>query len=217
MSDSDENRTESPEPPRSRTVGVGLPLVALILPVLAGCVLLFVTSIGLGLAISGATVIGTWLLLAIDAHRLGKIDRRGRKRESAGVLLLEMCLLWIAFYPLTFYRRRHFGGPNLTIPAILVALFFTFFPILRAMLTPPDLPACTSQDVVRVLERLIRGMPIGTKVKSIDGHREVSYDLRANRRQGQCVVHTDDEDIVVNFTVEWLDRDKGQFMVKITQ
>lgn len=120
MSASDENRTESPAPPRSGRLGVGLVAVALILPVLAGVVLLFVASFGLALAISAATVLVSSILVAIDARRLGNVDLMGRQRESAGVLFLGMCLLWIIVYPLAFFRRRHFGGPNLAIPAILL-------------------------------------------------------------------------------------------------
>jgi predicted secreted Zn-dependent protease len=79
---------------------------------------------------------------------------------------------------------------------------------------PPDLPSCTSPEVVRLLEQVIRGTPVGASAKSIDGHRELSYDRDADVRQGQCVVHTDAGDLDVKYLVEWLDRDKGQFMVR---
>src|SRR5262245_30761905 len=109
MSDGDENLSEAPEPLRSPRIGPALPVAALILPVVAGSVLLFVTSFGLVLAISAATVVGSSLLMAIDASRLGRTDLKGRRRESPAVLFLGMCLLWIVVYPLAFFRRRHFG------------------------------------------------------------------------------------------------------------
>ena len=215
MSDGEENRTESAELPRPRHVGIGLAVVALVLPVLSGGVLLFVTSFGSALEISVGTVLVSSLLLAIDAGRLGRIDLKGRQQGSAVVLFFGMCLVWIVAYPIAYFRRRHFGGPNLGIPAILVALFFVGAPFLQAVLVPPDLPACDSREVGQVLHQIIRGTPVGVQARSIDGHREVSYDRVANRRHGQCVVHTAGGDIVVNYNVEWRDRDKGLFEVQI--
>jgi hypothetical protein len=215
MADNDENLTECRETPDPDEVGIGHAVVALILPLLAGGVLLFVTSLGLALVISGSTVLVSSILLGLDARHLGNIDPSGRRRMSADFLFVMMLLLWLVFYPLAFFRRRHFGGPNLAIPAILVALFFGFGPALRWMLIPPGLPSCTSQEVVQLLEQLIHGMPVGATVKSIDGHRDVGYDREANCRQGQCVMHTNGADIVVNYRVEWRDRDKRQFQVRI--
>ncbi len=215
MSDGDESLIESPEPPRPPQIGLALPVAALVLPVVAGCVLLFGTSFGMALAISAVAVAGSSLLMAIDAARLGRMDLKGRQRESAGLLFLGMCLLWIVVYPLAFLRRRQFGGPRLAIPALLVALFFVGGPLLRAVLISPDLPACDSREVVPLLEQVIRSTTAGAKARSIDGHREVSYDQGAGRRQGQCVVHTEGGDIVVNYLVQWRDRDKALFEVHV--
>ena len=214
-SDEEESRTEPPEPPRPRDVGVGLVVAALALPVLAGGVLLFVTSFALSLAISGGTVLVSALLLAIDASRLGRIDLKGRQAESAVILFVGMCLLWIVVYPIAFFRRKRFEGPNLGVPAILVTLFFVGGPILRAVLVAPDLPGCDSREVVQLLDQVIRGTPVGAKARSIDGHCEVSHDQVTDRRQGQCVVHTDGGEVTVNYLVQWRDRDKGLFEVLI--
>jgi hypothetical protein len=215
MSDGDQILSELPEPPRPPRTGLALPVAALILPIVAGSVLLFVTSFAPALAISAATVLGSSLLLAIDAGRLGRTDLKGRRRESATLLFLGMCLLWIVVYPLAFFRRRHFGGPNLAIPALLVALFFVGGPLLRAVLVPPSLPACDSPEVMQLLDQALRGTAAGSKVQRIDGHREIGYDRVADRRQGQCVVHTVGGDLVVNYLVQWRDRDRGLFEVRI--
>jgi hypothetical protein len=164
---------------------------------------------------SAVAVVGSSLLMAIDAGRLGQTDLRGRQRESAGLLFLGMCLLWIVFYPLAFSQRRHFGGPALAIPALLVALFFAGSPFLRVLLVPPGLPDCDSREVVQLLDQVIRSTPVGSKAGAIDGHHEVSYEPVADRRQGRCVVHTGGGDIVVNYLVQWRDRDKGLFEVHI--
>ena len=204
---------ETPHPQEMETE-IGFAIASLGVPLLSGCILLFVTSFAPILAISVVTVIVSSALLAIDAGRLGNIDLKGRKRESALWLLLSM---WIIGYPFAFFRRKHFGGPNLGIPSILIALFFVGAPILRAILVPPSLPACNSREVVQLLEQVIRSNPTGAKARSVDGHREVSYDKSMDRRLGQCVMHTDVADIVINFLVQWRDRDKGQFEIQIKQ
>ena len=208
-------RSEPAEPRSSSHTGVGLVAAALILPVLAGTALFFVTSFALALGISAATVIASAALVAMDARRLGNVDQTGRVRESAGLLFVGMVLLWIVVYPLAFFRRRHFGGPNLAIPAVVVAVFFAVGPVLYSVLVPPGLPSCTSPEVVQLLDQVIRGTPAGASAKTIDGHQELSYDRDVDVRHGQCVVHTDGGDIDVKYLVEWLDREKGQFAVRI--
>jgi len=234
MCDNDENGIDSVDlsdlrgPPR---IGLGLPVVALILPVVAGSILLFSTSFVFALAISGATVVVSSLLLAIDAGRLGKIDLKGKRRESAPLLFVAMCALWIVVYPLVFFRRRHFGGPNLGVWAILVAIFFGGGPIARAILIQgglpafdspeaiglvrPTLPACGSPEAVRLFEQALHCTPLGAEARSIDGHRELAYDRRAERRQCQCLVHTDGGEIVVDYVVQWRDRDNSLFEIRI--
>ncbi len=215
MSEIDEFFTESPAPKPSRRVGNGLVAVALILPVIAAVVLMFVTSFGLALAISGATVVLSSVLVALDAHRLENVDLTGRTRESAIILFLGMCALWIGVYPYAFFRRRKFGGPDLFVPSLLVAVFFLVGPVLRAILVPPGLPSCTSREVVNLLEEIIHKTPIGARAKSIDGHIELSYDRAADRRTGQCVAHLDGKDVVVNYIVQWRDRKQNLFEVRI--
>jgi hypothetical protein len=87
--------------------------------------------------------------------------------------------------------------------------------LFEVLLPPPKLPSCTSAKVVQLLERTIRATPIGAQVRSIDGHREVSYDEATDSRRGQCVVHTDKAKAVVNYIVRWRDRDKRRFEVGI--
>jgi hypothetical protein len=214
MSAGEENLTESPATPRTARADIGLAAAALILPVLAGILLFFVTSFVPAFAVSTATVLITAILLAIDAHRLPKVNPTAVNPDSPWLLFFGMILLWIAFYPYTFFRRKRFGGPNLTIPSILVALFFLLGPLARTLLVPPGLPACTSPEVVQVLDRAIHQIPLGTQVKSIDGHREISYDRANDRRRGECVLHTGAEDIVVEFVVGWRDRARAEFEVR---
>jgi hypothetical protein len=216
MSDWEESFTEFPPEPRPpQQIGIGLAVAALVLPLLTGCVLFFVTDLVSSMALSGATVLVTALLLSIDAGRLGSVDLEGQPRISAGALFFGMVLLWIVFYPFAFFRRSHFGGPNLGVPSILVALFFVGVPMLPALLIPPTLPACDSREVVQLLDQMIRGTPLGKISKSIDGHHEIGTDPKGNRRNGECVAHTHNADIVVKYVVEWKDRANGQYQVRI--
>jgi hypothetical protein len=68
--------------------------------------------------------------------------------------------------------------------------------------------------VVQLLEQVIRGTPGGASAKSVDGHEELGYDRDADVRRGRCVVHTDAGDLDVKYLVEWLDREKGQIVVR---
>jgi serine/threonine-protein kinase len=82
-------------------------------------------------------------------------------------------------------------------------------------ISPLELPSCTSQEVVKTLEQILRGTPLGSSALTIDGHREISYDAARGRREGQCTIHRREEVTTVHFSVEWLDRAKGQFIVRI--
>jgi hypothetical protein len=70
---------------------------------------------------------------------------------------------------------------------------------------------------VQLLEKVIRGTPEGAKATSIGGHREIRYDRAQDRRTGQCVVRLNGEDVVVEYIVEWRDREAGQFEVLIPE
>ena len=217
MSDVDAIHIESTDPPAMPRSGLGLVSVALILPIISGVLLCFVTSFPIALGISVVMVFTTAALVAIDASRLGKVDLKGQGRENAGLLFVGMLALWIIVYPLAFFRRRSFGGPNLGFLALVVAAFFSGGPFLCSILRPPRLPSCSSSEVARLLEQVIRSTPVGAKLKSIEGHHELSYDREANVRHGECVAHTNAGDIPVKFIVEWQDQKRGQFQVRLPE
>jgi hypothetical protein len=165
MSDGHENLIESPEPPQPPQIGLALPVAALVLPVVAGCAfLLFVGSFGLALPISAVVVVGSSLLMAIDAARLGQTNSKAALSLFLGMCLvgtvvlslaflfginqtdLEAALswflggslaLWTILYTVAFFQRKQFRGPSLAIPALLVALFFVGCLFIRGVLSSP--------------------------------------------------------------------------------
>jgi hypothetical protein len=128
-------------------------------------------------------------------------------------------LLWIVCYPVAFFRRRHFGRPNLGPLAVLVAGFFVAVPFVqqytRFGLVGTGPPTCTSREVVGMLDDIIRKSPGGHSVQAITDHREIGYDPVAQVRKGQCLVRTQDETIPVTYTVKLLNRSTGIFQVEV--
>jgi hypothetical protein len=201
--------------------GETLAVLALLLPVVAQGLILACRfdSPGLELALSWGTVAVTALLLAVDAALLGTTDLHGTQRSSPGALFLGMFLLWIVCYPVTFFRRRHFGRPNLGPLALLVAAFFVGAPFLHNLarfgIAGDGVPTCTSREVVGMVNDIIRQSTVGPSVQSISDHREISYDPANQIRKGQCRVRTPTETITATYTVKMLDRSAGTFWVEV--
>lgn len=89
--------------------------------------------------------------------------------------------------------------------------------LFRVRTIPTEVPSCTNADVMKLLEQLIRDSLEGLTLESVDSHRERSFDRVANVRHGECVAHTNMEDIPVYFIIEWQDREKGLFQVRIVE
>lgn len=218
---SEHDDSSPPEPyemplvqPASQPVGPALALVALILPLIAGVAHCFVTTWPVSLAIALTTVILTATLLTIDAFRLGVIDRKGNRREHPILLFVAMVAIWILGYPVTYFRRGYFAGPPLGLLSIVVALFFIGAPLARALLAPAELPSCTNPQVTELVDRLIRGAPIGPSVKSIGDYREVRIDPETKQRYGECKARTATDELTVQYVVEWMNRDKREIRVR---
>jgi hypothetical protein len=209
---------ESAEPlvvlPVHPRTGPSLALTALLLPVIAGVGLCFVDSLIPSIAISGGTIILTAVLLSLDAYRLGERDKAGKRRESPVLLFVAMIVIWVLGYPITYFRRRHFGGPPLGLLSIAAALFFVAAPITCAILAGPELPSCTSPEVTRAVERIIRGSPLGGSVQSVSDFREISFDRDANRRTGECKVRTNLEETSARYVVERSGDSRREIMVR---
>jgi hypothetical protein len=175
--------------------------------------------LGIGLALGYGTVAATALALAVDAAMLGSVDLQGKQRIGPGVLFVGMLLLWIVFYPVAFFRRRHFGRPNLGPLAILVAVFFVGAPFVQEFMRSGSvggvLPSCTSREVVNMVDDMIRKSAIGPTVQSISDHREISFDALAQIRKGQCLVKTQTKTIKVTYSVKLVDRIIGTYQVDV--
>ena len=218
---------DSPEPAwadakiRRSDHGETLAVLALLLPVVAIAVTFawHFNSLGIELAIGWGTVGVTALLMAIDAAFLGRVDLGGTERAGPIALFFGMCFLWVLGYPVAFFRRRHFGRPNLGPLALVVAVCFVAAPFIQNFLRfgvlGAGVPSCTSREVIDMVNDSIRDSPDGPSVQSISGHREVSHDPAKKTRKGQCVVKTRTETITVGYTVKIMDPTRGTFQVQV--
>jgi hypothetical protein len=201
--------------------GETLAVLSLLLPVIAEGVSLAwrSDSQAIPLALTWGTVPVTALLLAVDAGFLGTTDLTGTRRANPVALFFGIFLLWILFYPAAFFRRRHFGRPNLGPLSLLVAAFFVGAPIVnnftRFGVITADVPTCTSREVVSMVDDMIRKSAMGPSVQSISGHKEISFDRTQQTRRGQCQVTTPDEIITATYRVSMLDRVAGTFQVDV--
>jgi hypothetical protein len=201
--------------------GETLAVLALLLPLLGQGLALACRfeSWQLQIALSWGTIAASALALAVDAAMLGTVDLQGTRRTSPGLLFVGMILLWIVFYPVAFFRRRHFGRPNLGPLALLVAVFFVGAPFvqdyMRLGIIGHGLPTCTSQEVTAMVDDMIRKSPFGPQVQSISGHREISYDPVGEIRKGQCLVKTQAETIKVTYSVRFINRAMGTYQVEV--
>jgi hypothetical protein len=201
--------------------GETLAVFALLLPLVAQGVILacHVDSAGIAMALGYGTIAVTALVLAVDAALMGTTDLDGRQRSSPVALFFGMLLLWIICYPVVFFRRRHFGRPNLGPLALLVAGFFVGVPLLynfaRFGIAGGGVPTCTSREVIAMVDGIIRQSPVGPSVRSISDHRETSHDPALQIRKGQCLVKTQTETITATFSVKIVDRKNGTFQVDV--
>jgi len=201
--------------------GETLAVLALLLPLVAQGLALacHFDSLGIELALGWGTVAVTALVLAVDAAWLGTIDLQGTTRSSPVALFFGMLLLWIICYPVAFFRRRHFGRPNLGPLAVLVAGFFVAVPFLhnftRFGVMAGGVPTCTSREIIAMVDDLIRKSPLGPSVQSISDHREISYDRVSQTRKGECLVKLQTETITARYSVKMLNRANGTFQVEV--
>jgi hypothetical protein len=201
--------------------GETLAVLALLLPLVALGVALAcgLESWRIQAAVGWGMVVITAWVLALDAAFLGTTDLRGARRCGPVALFFGLILLWIVFYPAVFFRRRHFGRPNLGPLALLVAGFFFAVPFVRDFgrlgAAGGGVPACDSREVIGMVEDIILKSHIGPSVRSISGHCEISYDPGSRTRKGQCLITTWTETMVAVYRVKVLDPTAGAFVVEV--
>jgi hypothetical protein len=216
MFEIDEDPAESPAPRRSRRVGIALVGVGLTLAALVGASGLFFVVLPVFRTLLAPKLPscrsrevvklvediirkspGGAECKFIDGHHEVSYDRAKDRRTGQCVAHIDDKDIVVSY--IVQWRDPHRGQFEVVVPPISMLV----------------LPSCTSLEVVRLLETVIRKSPVGAKVKSIDGHREVSYDRAKERRKGECVTHTDGGDIVVKYFVRWQDKEKTHFEVGV--
>lgn len=71
-----------------------------------------------------ATVLGTAIVAAMEASKVGMKSDRKKGTYSPTAWFFIIALLWIIGYPVYLFKRKHFGLSNRLIAGILIALIF---------------------------------------------------------------------------------------------
>ncbi len=213
MSDEELPVLESAESPYAWKTG--WMWLALAIPVVAGVALCFAPTVAVAYSISIPAVVLSAACVAIDAYRLGNVDLKGMTRESPWVLFLGMCAFWVVIYPIAYFRRRQFGGPQLGFYSLGTAAFFMGAPLLAPFVLPRSLPGCAAAESVKLLDQIVRTTSLGPILTAIDGHREVRFDAATGQRECACVVHSTVGEIPGKYIIEWQDRKAGLFQIRI--
>ena len=71
-----------------------------------------------------ATVLGTAIVAAMEASKVGMKSDRQKGTYSPTAWFFIITLLWIIGYPVYLFKRKHFGLANRLVAGILVALIF---------------------------------------------------------------------------------------------
>lgn len=189
-------------------------LLALLIPLVATVVDFFVTTFAQAFILGIVTTVVTSILLFMDALQFDTTNPNGKKQTSPIVMLIGGLLLWVAFFPLSFYRRSHFAKPNLTLWAVLVTIIFMATPFVYAYLVPEGLPTCDSTEVQDLIKQLVKQSPAGASVTRIDGYQQLSFDEAKQVRLGQCLLHTANGNRPLRYAVEWQGQDHSYFYVR---
>ena len=71
-----------------------------------------------------ATVLGTAIIAAVEASKLGMVGDRKKGTYGPVAWFFLITLLWVVCYPVYLFKRRHYGLKNLVIPGLISALMF---------------------------------------------------------------------------------------------
>lgn len=131
-SDLEKTTSKSTAPTAKPNADYGMILLAI--PLIASLLIWFWVS-GLNLfqspgskmaLIMVATVVGTAIVAALEASKLGAVSDRNKGTYSPTAWFFIIALLWIIGYPVYLYKRKHYGLSNRLIAGILVAIIFIF-------------------------------------------------------------------------------------------
>lgn len=110
------------------TIVVFVPFLAtLLIWFWVGSMNLFQDPAGSLMLLSIGTVVGTALLMAVEASQLGmgtRLDSRGKKGSSPAAWFVLSCLAWFIAFPWYLDQRRYYGRRPLAVAGILIGLLF---------------------------------------------------------------------------------------------
>lgn len=171
-----------------------------------------------------------WVYWDATGHKIGKIpDEKGTFNISAGSWATVTLFLWIVGFPAYLINRSRliekakvspvdsrlrYGGA--TVLAVL-ALFATFSAY--SMYSTGTLPNCNSPEVVRLTNQIVSESPavqlLGLSDISIYSHGEKHYNSSSETRICRAVLKSPMGDEAISYSVEWHNKNAGEFWVQI--
>lgn len=187
---------------------------ALLLPPLMAAGIVFASSENAAWVLSGGTVLATALLLTMDVFLVARCRRQRTADLQPLVTFLSVLLFWIMGYPMTFFRRRAYAGPDLAWASLGSAALFVAGPAVVLLLQSPELPTGNSPAVLSLMQQLIQD----ALQRRVIGQISLAVDDNRSDTQvgGHCIVSVDGTPVKIAYRIEWQDRDARQFSLKLT-
>ena len=171
-----------------------------------------------------------WVYWDATGHKIGKLpDEKGTFNISAGSWAMVTLLLWIVGFPAYLINRSRliekakespvdsklrYGGATVLAVLALCASFGAY-----SMYSTGTLPNCNSPEVVQLTNQIVSESPavqiLGLTDISISSHGEKHYNSSSETRFCRGVLKTPLGDEVISYSVEWHNKNTGEFWVQI--
>jgi hypothetical protein len=180
-------------------------------------------------------ITSVWIYLDATKNKIGKIENeKGMFNISAGEWAAGALLLWIVVFPAYLIKRKSriekakefpIEVKGRVLKAILLAVIggsviIIAIPVYIGHMNG-DLPTCDNPEVVSLAERAVKNSPafqlLGIKLKAISIPAERSYDPNQEKRVCRAMFSHSVGEEVIQYSVEWHDKNKNIIWVEILQ
>jgi hypothetical protein len=172
-----------------------------------------------------STIVVTALLGYADTRQLaaslpGGRPAKGPPANPVGTFF-AILVLWVLGYPVHFVARRLLGGKNFFALGLLSTIVF-LAPTISMWFSGPDVPGVRSPEVLAAVKQTLEDSPMYRANReqigplTLSEPEELSFDRETQRRVGRVKVTSNRGEEVIFYTVEWQDRGKRLFQVRVS-